>query len=194
MTTSLLVLKKRVNSDAQSTGPDHEELLDVDQELGAEQTYRETIRGVRSFTGWNQFPPFDSASSSPDDNSFAGTRAQQPGKVSVKVPVDGWLYRKFEKLNVTVQEGYLSHASETAGLNRDQFIKPRKTLHWYDMFSDKKAFSRSKVHTWTNEPANLNSSFSRIANRSLPTAPASRPVSQDTLRKWERGARDQSYM
>ena len=40
----------------------------------------------------------------------------------------------------------------------------------------------------------MNSAFPRIANRSLPSAPASRPVSQETLRKWERAARDQSYM
>ena len=58
------------------------------------------------------------------------------------------------------------------------------------MFSDKKEFSYSKVHTWTNKPAHLNSSFPRIANRSLPTAPTARPVSQDTRRKWERAARD----
>ena len=52
---------------------------DVDQELSAEQTYRETICGVRSFMGWNQVPEYDSASSSQDDNPFAGTRHQQPG-------------------------------------------------------------------------------------------------------------------
>ena len=51
-------------SDTQSTGPDHEDVLDVDQELSAEHTYRETICGVRSFMGWNQVPEFDSASSS----------------------------------------------------------------------------------------------------------------------------------
>ena len=62
------------------------------------------------------------------------------------------------------------------------------------MYTEKKDFSRSKVFSWTNQPACLNSSFPRIANRSLPSAPASRPVSQDTLRKWERAARDQSYM
>ena len=50
------------------------------------------------------------------------------------------------------------------------------------------------MHTWTNEPARLNSSVPRIANCSLPSAPASRPVSEDTSRKWERAARDQTYM
>ena len=62
------------------------------------------------------------------------------------------------------------------------------------MHTEKKDFSQSKVYTWTSEPGRLNSSFPRIAGRSLPSAPASRPVSQDTLRKLERAARDQTYM
>ena len=117
-------------SDIQSSGPDQEELLDVDQELSAEQTYSETLRGVRSFMGWNQIPEFDLSSSAQDDNPFAGTRSRQPGKVSVKVLVDEWFCRKFEKLNIPVQEGYPSRASETAGLVKDQFVKPPKTLKW----------------------------------------------------------------
>ena len=112
----------------------------------------------------------------------------------MKVPVDEWLCHKFEKLNLTLQEGYPTRNSETAGLSKDQFIKPPRTLKWYGMHSEKKDFSRSKVYTWTSEPARLNSSFPRIAGRSLPSAPASRPVSQDTLRKWELAARDQTYM
>ena len=93
-----------------------------------------------------------------------------------------------------MQEGYPSRSSETAGLTKDQFVKPPKTLKWYDLHSEKKDFSRSKVYTWTNEPVHLNSCFQRIANRSLPSASASWPVSQETPRKWERAARDQSYM
>ena len=95
---------------------------------------------------------------------------------------------------MTLQEGYPTRNTETAGLSKDQFIKSPRTLKWYGMHSEKKDFSRSKVYTWTNEPARLNSSFPRIAGRSLPYGPASRPVSQDTLRKWERAARDQTYM
>ena len=97
--------------------------------------------------------------------------------------MDNWLYRKFEKLNLTVQEGYPSLTSETAGLNRDQFVKPPKTLKWYGMHSEKKDFSCSKVYTWISEPARLNSSFPRITSRSLSSTLASRLVSQDTLRK-----------
>ena len=125
---------------------------------------------------WIDIPEFDSASSSQDDNPFTGNRSSQTGKVTVKVPVNEWLCKKFEKLNITLQEGYPTHNSETAGLSKDQFIKPPKTLKWYGMHSDKNDFSRSKVYTWTSEPARLNSSFPRIAGRSLPSAPASRPV------------------
>ena len=181
-------------SEVLSVGQDREELTETDQELSSEQTYRETLRGVRSFMGWEQVPEFDSSSSAQDDNPFAGTKPHLPGKVSLKVPVDDWLCRKFEKLNITIQEGYPSRASETSGLVKDQFVKPPRTLKWYDMHTEKKEFSRSKVTSWTNQPARLNSSFPRIANRSLPSAPASRPVTQDTLRKWERAARDQTYM
>ena len=43
-----------------------------DQELSEEASYREMIRGVRSFMGWHKIPEFDSVSSS-DDNLFAGS-------------------------------------------------------------------------------------------------------------------------
>ena len=73
---------------------------------------------------WNDIPEFDSASSSQDDNTFTSCKSSQTGKVSVKVPVDEWLCRKFEKLNITLQEGYPTRNTETAGLSKDQFIKP----------------------------------------------------------------------
>ena len=60
----------------------------TDQDLSEEANYRETIRGVRSFMGRHQIPDFDSASSSLDDNPFAGSRVKPTGKVSVKLPVD----------------------------------------------------------------------------------------------------------
>ena len=60
--------------------------------------------------------------------------------------------------------------------------------------SEKKDFSRSKVHSWTKEPARLNNSFSRVARHSLSSAPTSWPLYQDTLRKWERSPREQTFM
>ena len=62
------------------------------------------------------------------------------------------------------------------------------------MYSEKRYFSCTKLYTWTNEPAHMNSSFPKIASHSLPSAPTSRPVSQDTLGKWQWAARDKSYM
>ena len=103
--------------------------------------------------------------------------------MSIKVSVSDWLCRRFENLNLNP-----SCTSEAAGLNRDQFVKPPKTLNWYEMYNEKRDFSRSKVYTWTKEPARLNSSFPKIVSHSVPSAPTSRPVF--TLRKW--AAHDQS--
>ena len=53
---------------------------------------------------------------------------------------------------------------------------------------------RSTVCSWSPEPAKLNSTFSRVARQNLPTAPPSRALNQDILRRWERVAREQSIM
>ena len=157
-----------------------------DQDLSEEANYRETIRGVRSFMGWRQIPDFNSASSSLDDNPFAVFRVKPIGKVSVKLPVDEWLCQ--------VAEGYPSRNTETGGLLLDQFFKPPRSSKWYDMHTDKKDSASTTVCDWSPEPAKLNSTFSRVARRSLPSAPASRTFRQDTLRRWERAFREQSVM
>ena len=77
----------------------------TDQEVSEEASYRETIRGVRSFMGWHKVPEFKSVSSS-GDNPFGGSSVQPTGRVSVKLPVDDWLCKKMEKLNLTITEGY----------------------------------------------------------------------------------------
>ena len=140
-------------SDLESTGLEQEELLEGDQELSAEQSYRETLRGVRSFLAWNDIPEFDPASSGQDDHPFSGNRSSQTGKVSVKVPVDEWLCRKFEKLNITLQEGYPTHNSETAGLSKDQFIKPPKNpqVVWYAPVTRKTFPGRKCTHGQVNQ-------------------------------------------
>ena len=62
------------------------------------------------------------------------------------------------------------------------------------MHTDKKDSASTTVCNWSPESAKLNSTFSRVARRSLPSAPASRTISQDTLRRWERAFREQSVM
>ena len=77
-----------VDGNVRESSPDLSKNAAADQELSEESTYRETIRGVRSFMGWHQIPEFDSVSSA--DNPFAGSRAPPTGKVSVKLPVGRW--------------------------------------------------------------------------------------------------------
>ena len=62
------------------------------------------------------------------------------------------------------------------------------------MHADKKDSDVSTVCSWSPELAKLNSAFSRVARRSLPAAPSSRPLRQDILRHWERAAREQTVM
>ena len=166
----------------------------TDQDLSEDANYRETIREVRSFMGWHQIPDYNNSSASLDDNPFAGSRAKPTGKVSVKLPVDEWLCRKFERLNLTVDEGYSSRYSETGGLLRDQFVKTPRSSKWYAMHTDKKDSASATVCDWSPEPTKLKGTFTRVARRSLPSAPASRTFSQDTLRRWERAFREQSVM
>ena len=135
--------------------------------------------------GWHQIPDFDSASSSLDDNPFVGSRVKPSRKVSVKLPVDEWLCRKFEKLNLIVSEGYPSRNTEAGCLLRDQFVKTPRPSRCYEMHTDKKDSDRSTVCSWSPEPAKLNSAFSKVARRSVPSAPATCTISQDTLRRWE---------
>ena len=132
--------------------------------------------------------------SSSDDNPFAGSCVQPTGKVSVKLPVDDWLCKKMEKLNLTITEGYPARNTDTAGVLKDQFIKPPWSSRWYGMYTEKKDCDSTSVYSWSPEPAKLNSAFSRVARRSLPTAPPSRAFSQDMLRRWERTAREQTVM
>ena len=185
-----------VENNVQGELPDEDFVRDdsVDKELSEEGTYRETIRGVKSFLGWHQIPDFDRASSSLDDNPFAGSRAQPTWKVSIKLPVDDWLCRKLEKLNLTICEGYPSRNAETAGVLRDQFVKTPRSSRWYDIHCVKMDSGRSTVCSWSPEPANLNSAFSRVAKHSLPSAPASWAITQDTLRHWERSAQEPTVM
>ena len=167
----------------------------TDQDLSEDANYRETLRGVRSFMGWNHIPDYDNSAASMDDNAFAGSRVKTTGIVSVKLPVDEWLCKKLEKLNVTIAEGYPSRNSETSGLLRDQFVKTPHSSKWYDMHAVKKGdVSTQAVSDWSPEPAKLNSMLSRVVRRSLPSAPASHTFSQDTLRRWKKTFREQSVM
>ena len=91
-------------------------LNDTDQALSEEQTYRETMRGIRSYMGWSHICDIDSTSSNAEDNPFTAPKQQPAGKISVNLPTDDWLCRKMSKLNLTLVQGYPSKSSESGGL------------------------------------------------------------------------------
>ena len=171
--------------------------LSEDQEFGEseqptseEQTYRETMSGIRSFMGWSHVPDVDSSNPS-DDNPFAGPKAPVPNKVSVQMPTEEWLCKKLNKLNLTLIEGYPSRTAEAGHLSMDSFLKPARSQNkWYGLYPGQQTDFSSSVSSWHTGSTKLNSSFGRISQKTgmTSTTPASRRISQDTLRKWEKSA------
>ena len=171
-------------------------LTEAEQTLLEEQNYRETMSGVRFFMGWTHILEVDSALSSADDNPFAAPKQPPAGKTSVNLPTDDWLCRKMDRLNLTLVQGYPSRSSEAGGLQRDQFVKHGKSQgKWYGLHPAQYKPSGS-VSFWHYEAGKLNSTYSRVARPSGLTSPApsSRYISQDILRRWERSAREATYI
>ena len=113
---------------------------------------------------------------------------------------DDWLCQKLERLNLTVAEGYPSRSQDSAGLKRDQFIKiPKSQEKWYKMHLLKPEGPQRpgrSVFSWRNSEAKVNSQFPRITRASAypSTGPPSRPIAQESLRRWERAACEDSYI
>ena len=172
-------------------------LSDQEQSLSEEQSYRETMRGIRSYMGWDHIPDIDSGTTTSEDNPFAGPKPHAPGKVSINLPTDEWLCRKMAKLNITLTQGYPSRTSEAGGLQRDQFVRPPKSQQkWYGFHSNPKTDTEQSVSSWHTSSSKLNSTYLRIARQASIASqpPMSRPISQETLRKWERSARESTII
>ena len=184
-------------SDAEES-PDLE-TSDPDRVLSEDQNYRETVRGVRAFMGWTHIPDLEFSPQSRTDNPWAGHRSQSVGKISVDLPPEDWLCRKLETLNLVLIEGYPSKSSDPGGLHVDQFLRPPKSQsRWYGIHlaepTDPTRPGKS-VNSWPNDAAKINSSFPRISTiSSTSPQPPSRPLSQDTMRKWEKAAKESSYI
>ena len=74
----------------------------------------------------------------------------------------------------------------------DQFLRPAKSQSkWYGLSFDHKT-DPTAVSTWCTDACKLNSSYRRIARQSgiTSTLPTSRRISQETLRRWEKSARE----
>ena len=167
-----------------------------------DMNYRETVRSIRSFMGWNHIPTFESDLSEPDksNNPWKGKLPKRPVRISVAMPPDDWLCQKLEKLNTVVAEGYPSRSQDSAGLKKDQFVKvPKSQNRWYQMHMIRPEGPHrpgKTLFSWHNSEAKVNSQFPRIVKASAypATGPPSRPISQEYLRRWEKCARENSYI
>ena len=191
------------NHDRSDKASDEGEISDSEAtEQNEEMNYRETCRAVRAFLGWNHIPDFELSISDGDrsDNPWKGKHPRKTGKVSVEIPPDDWLCHKMEKLNCRVAEGYPSRSQESAGLKVDQFIcTPKSQSKWYKQHrirQDSNSRPGRTISSWSDSEARLNALYSRVAKASAypQSGPASRPVPQDILRRWEKCAREGTYI
>ena len=94
-----------------------------------EQSYRETVHGIRSFMGWTHTPDVD-------NKHWAGS--------VLKYRLMSVSAKKFDTLNITSVEGYPSRVSEASGLQRDLFVKVGKSQSkWYGLHSNKEKSAAS---------------------------------------------------
>ena len=141
---------------------------------------------------WSHIPDMNSTTNTSEDNPFASPKTAVPGKVSVQMPTEDWLCRKLAKLNITLVEGYPSCSSKAGSLSKDVSLRPAKSQSkWYGLFFDHKV-DLPAISSWSTDASKLNSSYSRIARHSglSSTPPASRRISQETLRRWKKSARE----
>ena len=171
---------------------------DPDLTLSAEQNYRETMSSIRSFMRWSHIPEMDTTASRSEDNPFAGPKTQPTGKISVSMPTDEWLCSKMGKLNITLTEGYPSRCSEAGGLFKDQFVRPpRSQAKWYSFVPNRpEPMNRiRRLYTLairTRQRSIVLTAVIAKAAGIASTAPPSRQISQDNLRRWEKSAREAS--
>ena len=172
-------------------------------EKNEEMNYRETVWAIRAFLGWTHIPDFEPSVGDSDnrsDNPRKGKHPRCTGKVSIELPADDWLCYKMEKLNTRAAEGYPSRSQEAAGLKVDHFIgTPKSQEKWYTQSRLRQEGTQRPGKTifgWSGSEARLNAQFSRIAKvSSYPASgPASRPVPQEILRRWEKCAREGSLI
>ena len=180
---------------------DHDKDVDMDKTVTEDQSYRETVKTVRAYMGWNYIPDLEYTVSSRADNPWTDNRSQPVVKISVAMPPEDWLCRKLESLNLIVCTGYQIRGTESGRLHRDQFIRPPKSQsRWYGLHSgfDPAASPRPGryVSHWKDDAATLNSMYARIAKATgtASTPPACRPLAQDTARKWEKALKESSYV
>ena len=164
--------------------------------ISEDQSFRETVRGVRAYMDWSFIPDREYTAQSRHDNPWTGTRSQPVHKISVAFPLEDWFCTKFEQMNLYIIDGHVSRSGERGWLRTDQL--PKTQNRWYSLHPAPNPGDNHLgrvVKFWSNDAPHLNSSYSRIAKPSgLTVTPPSRPIVQDTLRKWDKALREGTYI
>ena len=90
------------------------------------------------------------------------------------------------------EEGELSDEHDVSFTDPDQSLSEEQ----YNLHAEVKKDNSDSVKSWNTGSSRLNSTYLRIARQAgtASNPPLSRPISQETLRKWERLARESSVI
>ena len=123
------------------------------QDQTEDMTYRETVRSVWSFMGWNHIPVHESDLSEPDksNNPWKRKNPKKPAWISVAMTPDDWLCQKLEKL----KNGGRRISFKSAGFSWSQARSVcQNTQESKPLVSDTYYKTRRSISTW-QEPFQL---------------------------------------
>ena len=144
------------------------DLQEKDRIISEDQSYQQTVRGVRAYMEWSFILDQEFTAQSRHDNPWTDrTRSQPVGKISVAFSPEYWFCRKFEQMNLYIIDGHVSRSGERGWLRTDQFLQVPKTQNrWYGLHPAPNPVDicpGKVVKFWSNDAPHLNSSYSRIA-------------------------------
>ena len=126
-----------------------------------------------------------------------GSDTPQTLGVLVSLPTDEWSCNKLSKLKLILVQGHPFRSAEAGSLLRDQFVQLAKSqVKWYGLHTDPKKDTSDTIASCNTGSSCLKSTYQRIARQAVIASypPLSRAISQESLHKWERSARESSVI
>ena len=164
-------------------------------EVSPEYTFRETMSTIRKVLGWKDVPE-EEETSSDEASSWWEPRSKPKTKLATHLLVDDHLCRKMEKLQVNIKQGYPTKSSDPSPLGKGQFLRVPPRSRWYQLYQKPGAIADhpDRIKMWYQDTCKVNPTLSNISKGSAASSPASLPVPQDTVKKWEKATKDQTVI
>ena len=100
-----------------STSGSEAHLGDTEALHSEDQSYRETVHGIRSYMKWSFILDHEYVCPSRQDNPWMGKRSQPSGKVSVAMPAADWFSFNIEQMNLHMIQDHMPRAQSNENLD-----------------------------------------------------------------------------